>query len=283
MKLQISREASITAQSAIRKCPDLPRAIARAEVTVHVPDGCSRLKTLHQLGALKLLFPKGRPDVEAIAVNTAGGITGGDDFRLSATALADAGLTVTTQAAERIYRALPGQTARVETRLCAKAGARLNWLPQETILFNGCALHRRLIAELEPGAQFLLVEPFIFGRAAMGETLTHAAVRDRIEIRRGGSPIYLDATALAGDAAAMLQRRAVAGGAGAMASLVLVAPEAEVQLAPLRRMLPQTAGASLLGPDLLVLRLLARDGFALRQCLVPVLERLLPAGLPRTW
>ncbi|TCM85734.1 urease accessory protein UreD [Rhodovulum steppense] len=239
---------------------------------------------LRQSGAFKALFPRPRDGaLDAILVNTAGGITGGDRFEADLQAQPGSHLRVTTQAAERAYRAQPGERGRVTNRLNVAAGARLDWLPQETILFDGAALDRRLVADLAPGARLLLVEPLVFGRAAMGEVLHAVSFRDRIEIRRAGVPLYLDALRLEGDLAAHLARPAVAFGAGAMASLILVAPEAEAHLAPLRALMPATGGVSLIGADLLALRLLAPDSFALRRVLVPVLGRLTDDALPRSW
>jgi len=239
---------------------------------------------LRQSGAMKLLFP--RPDsaaLQAIVINTAGGVTGGDDLALTAQAEVGAFLSLTTQAAERAYRAQPGQVAKIANRLRIKAGARLHWLPQETILFDGCALRRRLSVDLDADASLLLVEPLVFGRAAMGEVLTQVDFRDRIEVRRDGRPIYFDALALRGDAAAHLAAPQVAGGAGALANLVYVAPDAEAHLAPLRALLPRTGGASLLAPDILVARILATDSFDLRHSLVPILRQLSAGALPRSW
>ncbi|WP_287185839.1 urease accessory protein UreD, partial [Rhodovulum sp.] len=132
-------------------------------------------------------------------------------------------------------------------------------------MVEGAELDRRLVADPAPGARLLLVEPLVFGRAAMGEVLRAVPFRDRIEIRRAGVPLYLDALRFEGDLAAHLARSAVAGGAGAMASLILVAPEAEAHLVPLRALMPATGGISLIGAVLLALRLLAPDSFTLRR------------------
>ncbi len=239
---------------------------------------------MRQAGSLKALFPQGaKPDLQAVLVNTAGGITGGDRFEISARAGPGTRLTLTTQAAERAYRALPGETGELNSRLFVGDGARLDWLPQETILYRDCALRRRLSVELAGDASLLLVEPLVFGRAAMGETLDRARFRDRIEVRRRGELLYLDAMAFEGDVAARLARPAVADGAAALASLIYVAPDAEAHLAPLRDMLPMTGGASLIGEDVLVLRLLAADSHLLRRTLVPILNRLTGDTLPRPW
>jgi len=261
-----------------------PRAIGEVRLGAKpMPQGTA-LAALRQSGAFKALFPR-RTDraLEAILVNTAGGLTGGDRFSTQIEAQADSHLRVTTQAAERAYRSQPGACACVRNRLVAGPGARLDWVPQETIVYDGAALDRRLVANLAEDARLLVVEPVLFGRVAMGERLRSASFRDGIEINRGGAPLYRDAVRLEGDIAAQLSRPAVAGGAAAMASLIYVAPDAEAQLAPLRALLPAAAGASVIRPGVLALRLLAPDGYDLRQVLVPVLRRLTNDALPRSW
>lgn len=260
-----------------------PRARGLARVSSKARDGKSVIDGLHQSGAMKVLFPQGRQDLEAILINTSGGITGGDQFRIEAEAGAASTLTLTTQAAERAYRAQPGETGRVATRLSVTEGARLNWLPQELILYDGAALERRLSVELAEHARLLMAEPVIFGRAAMGEVLGRVQFEDRIEVSRGGVPLYRDGIRLTGHVAAQLSRSALARGAGAMASLLYVAPDAETVLAPVRADLPDTGGATLLAPDVLALRLLAPDAFALRKSLLPILDRLTSNTLPASW
>lgn len=244
----------------------------------------TRLADLRQSGSLKLVLPRTYGvGVEAIIVNTAGGITGGDRYDIAALVGEGTSLTLTTQAAERAYRAQASEVGRVATTLTVEADARLYWLPQEMILFERSALRRRLSIDLAVGARLLMVEPLVFGRAAMREDLRDINFQDRIEITRGGTPLYLDGMTLAGDATTHLARPAIAGGAGAMASLVLVVPDAGTHLGPLRAMLPATAGVSMIADDVLVLRLLARDSFEMRTTLVPVLDRLSQDGLPTSW
>lgn len=244
----------------------------------------TRLVDLRQSGSLKLVFPAThRADAEAVIVNTAGGLTGGDRFDITATVEMGAALTLTTQAAERAYHAQPGEIAEVDTTLTACAKARLHWLPQELILFNSAALRRRLTVNLAADAHLLMVEPMVFGRAAMGERLSDVNFEDRIHITRAGAPIYRDGMTLRGDAAAHLARPATANGAGAMASLVYVAPDAAGRLNEVRNLLPETGGASLLATDMLVMRVLATDSFEMRQSLVPILNLLSQNTLPKSW
>lgn len=261
-----------------------PRARGHADLRVTADDRGTNIAGLRQAGSLKLLFPRrSSAALQAVAINTAGGVTGGDTFRLSLWAESAAELTLTTQAAERAYQAQPGPPARIENHISIAAGARVNWLPQETILYRGCAVERSLTVDMAPTASLLLAEPLVFGRAAMGESLTEARFRDRIEIRRNGRIAFLDAMDFGGNLAAHLMRPTIAGGAGAMVSLLYIAPDAEAQLPKLRALLPRTGGASLLRDDTLFLRLLAADSFDLRRPLISILNRLTGDALPRPW
>ena len=260
-----------------------PRAIGDVRVVGRLKNGKSRLANLRQSGALKLLFPRRVSGLEAVMINTAGGITGGDCFSIAAEAGDACHMTLTTQAAERVYRAQPGQSGRIDTRLRVDAGARLNWMPQETILYNHCSFQRHLTANLARDATLLVVEPLVFGRIAMGEVLSSARFHDCIDIRRDGRRLYYDAVRLHGDISAKLSRPAVANGANAMANLIFTAPDAARHLNFLRTTLPGTGGVSLIGDDLLVLRLLAKDSYVLRKSLLPILDRLTDNGLPLCW
>ena len=219
----------------------------------------------------------------AVLVNTSGGVTGGDRFDVAARAGCDASLTLTTQTAERFYRARPGENARLRTHLTAASRSRLSWIPQETIVFDGADVERTLEVDLAPDAELLLVESVVFGRRAMGETTLGGRVSDRIEIRRGGVPLLIDAWRLDGAMTQALGETAVAGGAGAIATVVRVAKRAAGEIDAVRALLPVSGGASLRAPDLMVARILARDGYLLRKSLVPVLERLCENALPVCW
>ena len=261
-----------------------PRARGAVRLTAKAVGGATKLDRLRQQGALKLILPTlFRDDLEAVLVNTSGGVTGGDELSVEVTAREGTTVSVTTQAAERLYRAQPGECARISNRVDVEAGARLNWLPQETILFDRCSARRTLDVELAVGAAFLMVESLIFGRAAMGEVLRAADFNDRIAIRRTGVPVYLDGVDLRGDVARQMMAPACGAGAQAVSSIVLVHPQAAAFLAPLRAMLPFAAGASLIAEDVLVMRVVAADGFALRETLVPVLMLLNETLLPKSW
>lgn len=244
----------------------------------------TELERLHQAGSLRALFPRDLGEGRTVVLtNTSGGVTGGDRFRTAITLNEGAAVTVTTQAAERAYRARPGETGRVETRLSVGTGGRLDWLPQETILFEGSNLERRLRVDLADGASALIVEPLVMGRAAMGEVLNDCRFSDGIDVRRDGAPLYLDRVLLNGDMAERMRRPAIGGAAGAMALAVFVQARAEAFLDRVRGLLPETAGASLVRHDVLVARVLAPDGYLLRRTLIPLIELLHDGDLPRPW
>lgn len=264
--------------------PEPPRARGAVTLTARISGGVSRLGDLRQEGSLKALFP--RPvgaALDAVLLNTAGGLAGGDRMRAEAQAGSGARIVLSTQAAERAYRALGDLPARVETRLGAEAGGRVDWLPQETILFDGARLERRLTVDLAGDATALLVEPLIFGRLARGEEVRRGLFADRWEVRRDGRLLFADRLRIGGDMAGTLDRLGVAGGARAMASVLLAGPGAAAHLAAVRGMLPPTGGASLIEDGLLLARLLARDGLALRRALVPIMERLAGGPVPKVW
>ncbi|MGR3506678.1 MAG: urease accessory protein UreD [Paracoccaceae bacterium] len=267
-----------------------PRAVGTGYLRckVRAESGASVLGDLRHSGCLKFLFPRGAADrLSAVLVNTSGGITGGDNLGVTATVDPSSRLTMTTQAAERIYRASGREPGTVSTVIDVGCGGRLDWLPQETILFDGAALDRRLRVNLDGKARCLLVETLVFGRTAMGERISNLTLSDRIEVWRDEAPLFIDRTRLSGDASTHLQRRAIGGGSVALASVLLVTPtgsdEAAAHLEQLRHNLPQKAGASLIRPDVLFLRLAAEDSFELRKTLLPLLAQLNDAPLPRTW
>ncbi len=249
----------------------------------------SVLADLYQEGCLKARFPRTQPGapVSVVLLNTAGGVVPGDRLDQSVSLEAGTKASVVSVGAERFYRGRPGDTpAHVRTAITVGAGAVLEWLPQESILFDATALDRTLVIELEDTAQLLLVEALLFGRAAMGESLQWIRLVDRLRIRRAGRLVWQDAVRLCGDAATLMQHAAIGAGAGAMAGILFVAPEALAQLEPLRKALAaESCDAGVTFRDgVLFARVLARDGAALRASIAAALAVLrAETGLPRNW
>ncbi|WP_390915110.1 urease accessory protein UreD [Pseudosulfitobacter sp. SM2401] len=246
--------------------------------------GVTRLKDLRQEGSMRAVFPNSAAqNVEAVFLNTAGGVTGGDHFSIDAQVGAQGRLSLTTQAAERIYRAVGTDFATVQNTLSVEQNAQLFWLPQETILFDGCRLKRRLDVEIAQSARFLMLEPLVFGREASGEDLKSCAFSDRVTLTCEGHPIYADGIQLNGNITETLRHVAIGNTARALANIVLVDPNPGPLLDHLRQLLPPTSGASLVAQNVLVVRQLAADSFALRQALLPILTLLTNDAVPKNW
>lgn len=271
--------------ASLSESPTMQRAVGELCVDLRVRDGSTVIENLRQSGCLKARFPRPQDAqwASVVTLNTSGGIAGGDALDSAFAIRAGARATIAAQAAERFYRALPGSApSRVRAHITVADGAAAEWLPQETILFDRCALDRRLHVDLAANAWFLSVESLIFGRTEMGEVVEHASLHDVIQLRRANRLLLHDAIRLNGEVSATLQRPAIANGARAVATLVHVAPDAEAALAPLRNALPQ-AGASA-WDGMLVARILAPNGAALRQSVIAALQVLrADRPLPRVW
>ncbi len=263
------------------------RAYGELIVDMRLRDGRTVLGDLRQDGCMKARFPRPVDIAEIITLNSSGGVAGGDRLRTRLGVGAGAQACFASQAAERFYRALDGDPpANVTTAIDVQAGGLAEWLPQESILFDRCALDRRLDVTMAPDARFIGVEALIFGRAAMGETVATARLSDRINVHRAGKLILHEAIRIDGAVANLLARPAVAAGAVAVATLIYVAPDAAARLGGLRAAWDDTdaeCGASAWN-GMLVGRIVAADGASLRQTVIAGLAALRDGrALPRVW
>lgn len=262
--------------------PLLQRARGEGRVIATARAGRTEIASLYQEGAAKIRLPHTHSDaLQAVLMNTAGGLTGGDHLRWTAVANPGAKLVLTTPACERAYRST-GLDARVENRLTAHEGAHIDWLPQETILFEGSRLDRRLEVDLAADATLTAVEAVLIGREAMGEAARNARLRDNWRIRRDGRLIHAEATTLSAEA---FERDGLSllAGALAFATVLHIGPDAGRKLDAVRALLPESGGASAIG-ERLTIRLLAPSGLALRRSLSPIIALLSSAGsIPRLW
>lgn len=270
----------------------LPRSHGAVTVGFAAPGGVTALWDLYQAGCGRVRFPQPRRDgpVEAVLLNTAGGMTDGDTMRHDVTLGRGATAMIASQAAEKIYRSR-GPVCTIDTALTVADNATLFWLPQETILFDGARLHRRIDVDVAPGGRLLACESVVFGRQAHGETVRVGSVRDGWRVRRGGAMVWADRLCVEDDIAGHLGRAPAFGGARALASLVYVGPDVPAWEDPARDWigdLDVRAGVTALG-DVLVFRLIADDGFGLRRALGTLIERVgsalagRPTPLPAVW
>ena len=281
----IRNEAYVNAHIPIESIPALQRARGLLNIsTQKAYQTNTRLKNLRQEGSYRASFPRhSKGNIETVIINTAGGVTSGDKFTTTITAHESSQISITTQAAERIYRARDTLVGEIQTSLCLQKNAQLYWLPQETILFDGARLKRRLDVDLHSSAKFLMVEPLVFGREASGEKLLSGMLDDRVSISSNGQPIYIDRIKLKDNITDQLMRPALANNSRAVVSIILVKPNAKLLLEPVRALLPQKAGASLLNDNILVVRMLAQDSHEMRTATFPILTLLTHNTVPKNW
>jgi urease accessory protein len=239
---------------------------------------------LFETGGLRWRFPRSSSPCEAAIVNTGGGVAGGDCYRVSLSLREGAEVEATTPSAERIYRS-EGRPAVVTNRLTLAPGARLFWLPQETLLYEGARLERRLEAEMSAAASLVIAETVVFGRLAMGESQIDASLRDSWRLRRDGRIVFADETRLE-HAGAALERLAVGAGGRALATIVAAAPNIEAHLPDLRAALEVESGGVEAGASafdgLLVARLVSLSPGRLRAALIASIVAL-GGRKPRLW
>jgi urease accessory protein len=260
------------------------RARGAVRFDVKLEDGVTRRGVLHESGSLRVRFPSPEGDgLSGVFVNTAGGIAGGDRFDIDISAGAGARLTLTTAAAEKVYRAA-GPAAQLNISLKAEAGAHLAWLPQETILFDRARISRRIDIDLADDASLLLCEIVVFGRAAMGEKMLHGEFIDRWRLRRGGRLVFAETIRLDGDIGEKLSQPAIANG-GVAVGTALIVPGDEAVVERIR------AASEVFGGEVgisawngfAMARFCAQDAARLRADMMTVLGRASDVPLPRLW
>jgi urease accessory protein len=274
----------------------MQRTRGGGRLSVKQSAGESRIDRLFQEGAARIRIPRvprGSP-LEAVLINTAGGLTGGDAMDWEFEAGEAASMTLATQACEKTYKAHGGSEARVSVRLKLNPESSLAWLPQETILFDRARLSRSIEVDMTAGSRLLMVEPVVFGRLAMRESVLEGHFRDRWRIRLDGNLVHAEDMRLGPDIADVLARAASAGGGLAMATVLMIAPEAEARLLAARQVIGTSGGASFLftrrsrsaTPETgkLLARIVAADSYELRKVLVPLIRLLNPqGGMPKVW
>ncbi len=260
------------------------RARGAVAFDVRLQDGVTRRGVLHESGSLRVRFPSPEGDgLSSVLVNTAGGIAGGDRFDIEIAVNEGARLTLTTAAAEKVYRA-PDEAARLNIALKVAAGAHLAWLPQETILFDQARMSRNIDIDLADDASLLLCEIVVFGRTAMGETMRHGSFIDRWRVRRGGRLVFAETVRLEGDIGEKLAQPAVANGGSAIGTALIV-PGSETLLERTRQLSGGFGGEVGLSSwnGFAMARFCAQDAARLRADMMAVLRRASLAPLPRLW
>lgn len=260
------------------------RARGAVRFDVRLQDGMTRRHHLHESGSLRVRFPSPEDDgLSAMFVNTAGGIAGGDRFAVEVAAGEGSRVTLSSAAAEKVYRA-PGKPAELDIALTSAAGAHIAWLPQETILFDRARIHRRIDIDLAATASLLLCEIVVFGRTAMGERMREGEFVDRWRLRRGGRLVFAETVRLDGDIGGKLAHPAIANGAAAIGTALIVPGDAAL-VERIRESLPAFRGEAGLSAwnGFAMARFCAQDAASLRADMMAVLGCASAVPLPRLW
>ena len=271
---------------------DLQRAEGSCRIVLGGSEKGTRIMDVFQRSPIRVLFPRagGSAIEEAVLVNTAGGVAGGDRLECRVTALGNASIAVTSQAAEKVYRALK-EPARIATRLEAYETARLAWLPQETIVFNWARLSRETEIDVSSGCELLALEWLLLGRAAHGEEMIGGHINDGWRVKKDGRLIWADRFRATDQTFSHLDRKALLSDCKAVATLLYFGPDLDKRLEFLREVIPplqcRCAVTSVSG--LIVVRFAAKASSKLRLAvkdLVQQFGRQLAPGpfrVPKMW
>jgi urease accessory protein len=272
--------------------PRFERGSGAAEIVYRRSGRGSALAHLYQRAPCRVLFPTPGPGDHplAVLVTTSGGLAGGDRLRFTARIETGAAAVVTSQAAEKVYRSL-GPECRCDVDIEVGDDAWLEWLPQETILFEGARLLRRTRAAVAPRGRLLACETVVFGRGARGERFASGLYHDGWRLSRDGRLIWADALRLEGDCLAQLDSPMAFAGAAALATVLYLAPDA-AELLPSAQRLTEAArsraGVTLVN-GLLLARFMGKVPSLVRADLVHYVAQLrhaaagLPPVAPRLW
>jgi len=227
----------------------------------------------YQRAPLRVFTPRSDESglLQAVVANISGGLVGGDRLEVKVELGPGARALVLGQAAEKVYRALPGSHCSLDTRLEVGEGGWLEYMPQGTILFDGCRLRRQTTVCVQGDARALVGEMLVLGRVSSGEELADVAFNESWTVKVDGRLAWADRLRLPEGQAWLLSANAGFGGARALATLLYLAPDAAGQLDTARQVIADCAqgtraSVSCPGP-LLVLRLLDEDPARLREAL----------------
>jgi urease accessory protein len=289
-ELDLSRTPDVSTDRPSDK--DLQRAEGCGRIIVSVSENDTRIVDIFQRSPIRIMVPRVDDGAlkEIVFVNIAGGVAGGDRLESGVTALANACIAVTSQAAEKVYRAL-NEPAHILTKLKACATAKLAWLPQETIIFNRGRVSRQTEIEVSSGCEVLALEWLVLGRAAQGEKMVGGHITDSWRVRKDGRLIWADTFRVTDEMFPQLHRKALLSDCKAFATLVYFGPDLEARLELLRNIASpiacHCAPTSVCG--LIIVRFAASDSFDLRGALLNFLQQFSeelgpgPFRVPKMW
>lgn len=247
------------------------------------------------LRILKPLYPEGEDICHGVIVHPPGGIVAGDSLSIDVDVKTSASALITTPGAQKWYRS-GGKSASAETRLRVAAGASLEWLPQETMVFDGAFARQTLEIQLSANARFFGWEMLCLGRTTRGERFNEGQFRQRMELVREEScaPLWRESMLLDGDDA-LLRSPLGMGGHPVLGTAWLVYPcdahDGVALLGEVREALGEQAAAAASSPEpgLIVVKVLGDAPETVRNLLIAVWRKMRKqiigreAVLPRIW
>ncbi|MET3118001.1 urease accessory protein [Undibacterium sp. GrIS 1.8] len=261
--------------------------------------GVTRLTERNHTGPLRVqkpLYPEGQKICHAIIIHPPGGVVGGDQLSIKAALGVASHALITTPGAAKWYRS-NGYTSQQHIHLLAEAGAKLEWLPQETIFFDDAQVDLHQTIQLAQDACYIGSDILCFGRTASGESYRSGKIKQHTRIERAGKLIWHEQGSIRGGSAAMSSRMGLAG--NTVCATVIASP-APLNAAGLQALRDQThnwlqqaeagaqCGVSQL-KSLLVARYLGNSSETAKQWMTMVWQHLRPtlmqenAVIPRIW
>lgn len=250
---------------------------------------CTRPVTRRHLGPLRVqkhLYAEGPQVCQHIIVHPPGGIAGGDRLAISARVEADAWAQLTSPGAAKWYRATGPAYQTLDLKVAA--GATLEWLPQETIVFSAAQAELRTTIDLEGDARLFYWDMVALGRPASGERFDRGHFQSQLDIRRDGQLLWHERQRIQGGDG-LLDSPIGLDGQPVFATL-LVSGEIDSELLERCRSVPTRVRGDLTQlPGLLVARCLAGEALHARAWLIELWRLLRPALLgreavpPRIW
>ncbi len=262
---------------------------ARLQLGFTAREHCTVLSHRQHVGPLLVqrpFYPEGAP-CHVYLIHPPGGVVAGDHIELNASLASGTHAVITTPAATKFYRAAHGRLAVIEQHLQLNE-ATLEWLPQESIFFNGTAVRMHTRIDLDKSSRFIGWEMACYGRRASRETFDEGYLHQALEVWLAGKPLLLDHLRIQGGHE-MQQAKWGLNGRSALGSLVAY-PATAADVAAVRDLaLDVQAFSCTLVDGALLCRCLCTDGAELKAmlqqvwaCLRPrLLDR--PAVPPRIW
>ena len=240
---------------------------------------------MYQSGSAKLMLPKTYSDMmEAVILNTSGGMTDGDIFNIDVQAK-ECPLVMTTQTAERVYRSGGTKPAKVKINLSVSNTADLHWLPQETILFNDSKFERTLTVNLSSCSNFLGAETIVLGREAMGENICDCELIDNWRVFRDGNLFHAESFRLSNEVNKIITAPAGCNDARLLSTILYIGNNIDQVADRVANLIKQSSSdcAASSWKNRLVIRLVSAHSASARKDIERLLLTIRQQPLPRVW